>query len=240
MSVKCWQDLGFDHFSLPLTSLVLRTLRPLVWQPAITPMMPGGIGTPVFPVNMVGSRAQQRVPVAFESSKTEVMARAISWRLWAVFHERVRVTTPTIDWFDEFFDAIAIAARLECNGTGPLVINGSPLAHLSFKTLYHDRVPPEEQRRVFDRPPPGVRKVVLTTNIAETAITVDDVAYAADHPRDLVPACFHRPLASLSQQVRHRLGAHEGEALRPVRHRRLVPHASRLAPELQLTRSTSF
>ena len=146
MSVKCWQDLGFDHFSLPLTSLVLRTLRPLVWQPAITPMMPGGIGTPVFPVNMVGSRAQQRVPVAFESSKTEVMARAISWRLWAVFHERVRVTTPTIDWFDEFFDAIAIAARLECNGTGPLVINGSPLAHLSFKTLYHDRVPPEEQR----------------------------------------------------------------------------------------------
>ena len=102
MSVKCWQDLGFDHFSLPLTSLVLRTLRPLVWQPAITPMMPGGIGTPVFPVNMVGSRAQQRVPVAFESSKTEVMARAISWRLWAVFHERVRVTTPTIDWFDEW------------------------------------------------------------------------------------------------------------------------------------------
>ena len=104
----------------------------------------------------------------------------------------------------------------------------------------HSSLPPEEQRRVFDRPPPGVRKVVLTTNIAETAITVDDVAYAADHPRDLVPARFHRSLASLSQQVRHRLGAHEGEALRPVRHRRLAPHASKLAPELQLTRSTSF
>ena len=70
---------------------MLRTLRPLVWQPAITPMMPGGIGTPVFPVNMVGSRAQQRVPVAFESSKTEVMARAISWRLWAVFHEWIGI-----------------------------------------------------------------------------------------------------------------------------------------------------
>ena len=60
-----------------------------------------------------------------------------------MFHERVRVTTPTIALFDDFFfvffcpDAIAIAARLECNATGPLVINGSPLAHLSLKTLLY-------------------------------------------------------------------------------------------------------
>jgi HrpA-like RNA helicase len=47
----------------------------------------------------------------------------------------------------------------------------------------HSLLPPEEQRKVFDRPPPGVRKVVLSTNIAETAVTVDDCGYVIDTGR---------------------------------------------------------
>lgn len=36
------------------------------------------------------------------------------------------------------------------------------------------------QRLIFDEPEDGVRKIVLTTNIAETSITINDVVYVVD------------------------------------------------------------
>ena len=41
-------------------------------------------------------------------------------------------------------------------------------------------MPPEEQMRVFEPSPPGTRKIVLATNIAETSLTISGIRFVVD------------------------------------------------------------
>ncbi|XP_052742388.1 ATP-dependent RNA helicase DHX30 [Bicyclus anynana] len=44
----------------------------------------------------------------------------------------------------------------------------------------HSRLSTTDQTKMFSKPSPGVRKIVLSTNIAETSITIPDVVYVID------------------------------------------------------------
>ncbi|KZC09251.1 Dosage compensation regulator [Dufourea novaeangliae] len=44
----------------------------------------------------------------------------------------------------------------------------------------HSQLPREDQRKVFDPVAPGITKIILATNIAETSITINDVVYVLD------------------------------------------------------------
>ena len=65
-------------------------------------------------------------------------------------------------------------------------------------------MPPEEQMRAFEPTPPGTRKVVLATNIAETSLTISGIRYVVDsgltkrriyHPKSGVDELLVAPVA---------------------------------------------
>jgi len=49
--------------------------------------------------------------------------------------------------------------------------------------LLHSSIPVSEQQLIFDPPPTGVRRIILSTNIAETSVTIPDVVYVVDAAR---------------------------------------------------------
>ncbi|KAJ3076359.1 hypothetical protein HDU98_003941 [Podochytrium sp. JEL0797] len=56
---------------------------------------------------------------------------------------------------------------------------GSKISEMKVCPIY-STLPTEKQAEIFEPAPPGVRKVVLATNIAETSLTIDGIVYVID------------------------------------------------------------
>ncbi|KAG8699070.1 DEAH-box ATP-dependent RNA helicase prp43 [Ceratobasidium sp. 423] len=86
------------------------------------------------------------------------------------------------------------------DGPGPLLV--VPL---------YSSLPPAQQQRIFDAAPQGGRKVVVSTNIAETSLTIDGIVYVVDpgfskqkvyNPRIRVESLLVSPISKASAQQR--------------------------------------
>ncbi|MBR5033333.1 MAG: ATP-dependent RNA helicase [Treponema sp.] len=104
------------------------------------------------------------------------------------------------------------------------------LLHCPFSRQLHilplyGRLAKEEQERVFDDPPSGKKKVIVTTNIAETSVTIHDITTVIDSglaklnfysPRTFTSSLNETPVSKAScNQRKGRAGrTHEGTCYR--------------------------
>lgn len=92
--------------------------------------------------------------------------------------------------------------------------------HLHILPLY-GRLSKEEQEKVFDEPPAGKKKVIISTNIAETSVTISDITTVIDsglcklnfyNPRNFTSSLIESSVSKAScNQRKGRAGrTHEG------------------------------
>lgn len=56
---------------------------------------------------------------------------------------------------------------------------GNQVKELIILPIYAN-LPSDMQAKIFEPTPPGSRKVILATNIAETSLTIDNIIYVID------------------------------------------------------------
>ncbi|EIW64663.1 P-loop containing nucleoside triphosphate hydrolase protein [Trametes versicolor FP-101664 SS1] len=80
------------------------------------------------------------------------------------------------------WDDISAVRRVLTDNSKPLGFDFNDTSRFSIHLL-HSTIPVAEQQAIFEPPPKGIRRVILSTNIAETSVTIPDVVYVVDTAR---------------------------------------------------------
>ncbi|KAL0581610.1 hypothetical protein V5O48_000426 [Marasmius crinis-equi] len=80
------------------------------------------------------------------------------------------------------WDDMTSVQKILLGQKGPLGFNFGDTKKFSIHLL-HSSIPLAEQQVIFEPPPEGVRRIILSTNIAETSVTIPDVVYVVDTGR---------------------------------------------------------
>uniref|UniRef100_A0A2C9LTS6 Putative ATP-dependent RNA helicase DHX57 n=1 Tax=Biomphalaria glabrata TaxID=6526 RepID=A0A2C9LTS6_BIOGL len=109
----------------------------------------------------------------FDEINYELIVHLLEWIVTEKHKEfpldgAILVFLPGLQEIQKTFEELQVSKEFSRNIDRYVII----ALHSSFSS--------DEQKAVFHKPKPGIRKIVLSTNIAETSITIDDVAYVVD------------------------------------------------------------
>ncbi|KAF2402338.1 ATP-dependent RNA helicase A [Trichodelitschia bisporula] len=75
---------------------------------------------------------------------------------------------------------VFLPGMAEIRELNDMLVGSNSFMHNTWIIPLHSSIATEDQQRAFSFPPPGVRKIVLATNIAETGITIPDITCVID------------------------------------------------------------
>ncbi|KAG5186900.1 P-loop containing nucleoside triphosphate hydrolase protein [Tribonema minus] len=98
---------------------------------------------------------------------------------------------------------VFMPGTLEINRLVSMLRQDRRLSNCCEAFALHSALSPDQQRAVFQVMPPGRRKVVVSTNIAETSITIEDCTHfhATAMPEHTLPEMLRCPLEELVLQT---------------------------------------